>query len=386
MDAIKTYAMPILRYGFGILKWSQQELRKMDTKTRNILTKFGFHHPKSCTQRLYVSRKFSGRGLISVVDCYRQENTAMAKYLVANKLNDPLVDIVRRVEAAKCYGIMAYSHSPRRGNAKDINIERYDLMLKKKLHGDYQSKQHNNINVDPTLSYDWIRTSHLRPETESLICAAQEQTLATKYVRTKIWKTSSDANCRLCKESPETIHHIVSGCKMLAGTQYTYRHNQVATYLHWCVLRDIGVSVPETWTQHTPAPTVSTNEITVLWDLPIITDKKVKANRPDITIHDRKNRECIFVDVSIPVCENIVKKEAEKLTKYRDLEIETQKCWNLKKVRTIPIVVGALGAVCKNLPKYIKAVTPRAKFCTIQKTALLGTAHIIRNFLTPIND
>ena len=120
-----------------------------------------------------------------------------------------------------------------------------------------------------------------------------------------------------------------------------------------------------------------------MWDKSLLTDKKVKCNRPDITIHNKKNRECYLVDVSIPVCNNVLRKEAEKITKYRDLEIEIQKCWNLRKIKTIPIIVGALGTVCEGILEYIHLLSPNAEFRTIQKTALLGTAHIIRNFLTP---
>ena len=91
----------------------------------------------------------------------------------------------------------------------------------------------------------------------------------------------------------------------------------------------------------------------------------------------------MIVDVAIPVCQNVVSKEAEKITKYRDLEVEIQKCWNLKKIRTIPIVIGALGSVCKGFKEYAKIVSPKANFDIMQRTALLGNAHILRNFLTP---
>ena len=33
-SAIKTFAMPILRYGYGVIKWTQNELRAIDCKTR----------------------------------------------------------------------------------------------------------------------------------------------------------------------------------------------------------------------------------------------------------------------------------------------------------------------------------------------------------------
>ena len=120
-----------------------------------------------------------------------------------------------------------------------------------------------------------------------------------------------------------------------------------------------------------------------MWDTPIQTDKKVKSNRPDITIHDTKKKSCIFIDVAIPICTNVTKKEAEKIVKYRDLEIEVQKCWDLKEVQTVPIIIGALGTVCHGIDGYIKKISPRIDFRIAQKTTLLGTAHILRNFLTP---
>ena len=226
----------------------------------------------------------------------------------------------------------------------------------------------------------------MRYETESLLCAAQEQALATKYICSRIWKNNCDTKCRLCGEQSETIHHIVSGCKMLAANQYTFRHNQVGKYLHWWILRDRGIPVSKTWQKHTPLDTTTHNGINLLWDKTILTDKKVKHNRPDITIHDTNTRECIFIDVSIPVCSNIVQKEAEKITKYRDLEIEVQKCWNLRKVRTIPIIIGALGTATSGIEEYLKLISPNIQFNMVQKIALLGTAHILRNFLTPLKN
>ena len=81
--------------------------------------------------------------------------------------------------------------------------------------------------------------------------------------------------------------------------------------------------------------------------------------------------------------QNVVRKEAEKITKYRDLDIELQKCWNLKTGRTIPVIIGALGSVCMGISKYLWEISPNIQFDVIQRTALLGSAHIICNFLTP---
>ena len=299
---------------------------------------------------------------------------------------DPLVKIVAEVEKTKVHGIMSYSTKDRSRNTTETREYHKKELVQMDLHGDYFRRQNDIPNVDKDLSYAWLHKFQLRSETESLLCAAQEQVLATKYIRAKIWKKGNDVKCRLCGEQDETVHHIISGCKMLAATQYLFRHNQVGKYLHWCILKNIGVQVDDSWLNHVPKEVVQHDDTTVMWDKSITTEKKVGANRPDITIHDTKERVCTFVDVSNPVCINVIKKEAEKITKYRDLEIEVQKCWNLKEVRTIPIVVGALGTVSKGFTTFARDLAPNISTHTIQKTTMLGTAHILRNFLTPLKN
>ena len=120
----------------------------------------------------------------------------------------------------------------------------------------------------------------------------------------------------------------------------------------------------------------------MMWDLPIITDKKVMSNQPDIIIYDTENNTCQIIDIAIPNCLNIISKAAEKITKYKDLEIELKKCWNLKKVRIIPVICGALGTVSKNMDENLKLISKNIEFRIIQKTALLGTSHIIQNVIT----
>jgi len=44
--AIGSLALPVLRYSFGIINWHQEELQKLDRKTRKLPTICGEHHPK----------------------------------------------------------------------------------------------------------------------------------------------------------------------------------------------------------------------------------------------------------------------------------------------------------------------------------------------------
>jgi len=38
INAINTWAVSVLRYGAGIIRWTKEELRSLDRRTRKILT------------------------------------------------------------------------------------------------------------------------------------------------------------------------------------------------------------------------------------------------------------------------------------------------------------------------------------------------------------
>ena len=50
--------------------------------------------------------------------------------------------------------------------------------------------------------------------------------------------------------------------------------------------------------------------------------------------------------MSIPTDQNIPAKEFDKLSKYKDLEIEIQRMWKLR-TSTVPVIVGALNMIKK---------------------------------------
>ena len=74
------------------------------------------------------------------------------------------------------------------------------------------------------------------------------------------------------------------------------------------------------------------------------------------------------------------KKEAEKILKYEDLTIEIQRMWNVK-TKVIPVIVGATGTVSKSFRKYVSNTPGKHEVKELHKTAILGTAHILRRVL-----
>ena len=50
------------------------------------------------------------------------------------------------------------------------------------------------------------------------------------------------------------------------------------------------------------------------------------------------------MDVAISGDRNVIKKEAEKILKYRDLTTEIQRMWNVK-TKVIPVIIGVTGTI-----------------------------------------
>jgi hypothetical protein len=76
----------------------------------------------------------------------------------------------------------------------------------------------------------------------------------------------------------------------------------------------------------------------------------------------------------------VIKIEAEKILKYKDLTIEIQRMLNIK-TRVIPVIIGATGTISKSFRKYVSSIPRNHEVRELQKTAIMGTEHILRKVL-----
>ena len=90
--------------------------------------------------------------------------------------------------------------------------------LKKLLHGKYNLRC-QKADVDQTATYQWLRISGPKSETEGFIVAAQDQSLSTRNYQANILKTGVYDKCRFCDKVTESIDHLISGCSILAPTE-----------------------------------------------------------------------------------------------------------------------------------------------------------------------
>ena len=89
---------------------------------------------------------------------------------------------------------------------------------------------------------------------------------------------------------------------------------------------------------------------------------------------------CKIVNFAVLADHRIKLKECEKKDKYLDLARELKILWNIK-VMIVPIVVGAFGMVTKGLLKGLEDLEVGGQVETIQMTALLKMARILRRDL-----
>ena len=85
----------------------------------------------------------------------------------------------------------------------------------------------------------------------------------------------------------------------------------------------------------------------------------------------------MLIDVAISGDRNVINKEAENILKYKDLTKEIQCMLNVKP-KVIPVITGATGTISKSFRKYASNIPGKHEVKKLQKTAILGTAHIIR--------
>ena len=81
MEAINTQATPVVIYSFKIVDWRMKEIRKLDRKTRKLLTIERMHHQRADVDRMYLPRNMGSRGLIQLEITYKAGTIGLDTYL-----------------------------------------------------------------------------------------------------------------------------------------------------------------------------------------------------------------------------------------------------------------------------------------------------------------
>ena len=88
-------------------------------------------------------------------------------------------------------------------------------------------------------------------------------------------------------------------------------------------------------------------------------------------LNNKYNNARLALVTAIPSDNNTSTKVSEKRSKYKDLEIEITRMWQMK-TEIIPVVIGALGVIKKGSEKVVREILGNINPWEIQKTILLG--------------
>ena len=131
---------------------------------------------------------------------------------------------------------------------------------------------------------------------------------------------------------------------------------------------------------HNPAPVLENDSHKFLWDFNIQTDHLILARRPDLIIINKKKKKKKNQQ-NCKLCWRNVKRRISISTLLENWK----KLWNMK-VTIVPIVIGALGTITKGLLRGLEDLEVGGRVETIQTTALLRTARILRRVLETWGD
>ena len=84
--------------------------------------------------------------------------------------------------------------------------------------------------------------------------------------------------------------------------------------MHWKICKEFGIKVKERWYEHEPKTVTENDRVTILWDMPIHTDRTIADKRPDV-LNNKNCKICLFIDKTVPLDTNTSVKTTEKLNK-----------------------------------------------------------------------
>ena len=368
---MNSWAVGIVRYGAGILDWTQEDLKQLDIKTRKILTMNGSLHPRSNVGRLYMSRRNGGRGMISCEECVKNEEKSLELYVHRSE-EWMLRFVATELGLEEAEDMVSYKRAQEE--------RKKEQWQEKALHGKFL-KDIDGVGTDRT--WEWLKKGQLKKETEGIICAAQEQALRVNSIKVNIDGQDGSPLCRMCGKTNETVQHLVSGCTVLAGTKYMTRHDIVGKQIHWLLLKKYSIPVADKWYQHVPQTVIEScgGDVVIYWDKPIVTDRKVTHNKPDVVVIERKEKKWTIIDFAIPMDHRVKVKEDNKVETYMDLAAEVRRQYRVK-TEIVPIVLGALGTIPKRLEDSLGQLGLPDVIASLQKSVLISTAAILRRVLS----
>ncbi|TBU13165.1 hypothetical protein CWI38_0513p0070 [Hamiltosporidium tvaerminnensis] len=166
--------------------------------------------------------------------------------------------------------------------------------------------------------------------------------------------------CQHCNKFGKTVDHLATRCEKMLGHDYTRRHNEVVRCRHLLLLNRYKFKSSKRIRSHTNKNCL-----------------KIRNNRPDIFILDKKKNKITLIEVGITSQDSLQIVETEKLRKYDLLANELGLIYKCS-IKTIPYVMTWDGIVTKYHKSHLKRLEiPKNVEAYIQSIVLKKTVETI---------
>ena len=261
IDAINTFALPVITFFMLVIYFSQEDLNEVDLKIKRFLTERGARHPQHLNSLLCASRSIGERGLKQIASVFKETKIKMALRL-ATSADLKLQAVAKFQQVKEGKGRQSILKDARKyaidvgldlelGDEPTLSLKTSegrsyiasDLSGAKKVlargrmvkstseikentwQGNIVSHRLNDSSLELQECFSW--STRWRSAPTYTICGINEivQQLARTLVRDQMMGKTARSSCRLCNQHPETVEHILSGCPELAQRLYFWRHN-----------------------------------------------------------------------------------------------------------------------------------------------------------------
>ncbi|TBU10202.1 hypothetical protein CWI38_1945p0030 [Hamiltosporidium tvaerminnensis] len=163
----------------------------------------------------------------------------------------------------------------------------------------------------------------------------------------------ADGMCQHCNKSGKTVDYLATRCEKMLGHGYTRRHNEVVRCLHLLLLNRYKFKSSKRIRSHSVQKILDNEYAEIRVNTRIKTDVKIRNNRPDIFILDKKKNKMTLIEVGITFQDSLQIVETEKLRKYDLLANKLGLIYKCS-VEIIPYVMTWDGIVTKYHKSHLK--------------------------------
>ena len=187
-EATNSYTIAALLHRFPVLDWIITQLEIIDRETRKMLQQHHDMHSQSDMTQLYLPRKNGGRWFINITKHYKNAIINFSSYLLNSE--EQFLELtsnwqVNRGEesihqkAQQCYNEIGHDIQQLAAmgklslifTIKSSRINKLEAGLKRKnMHGQF-TKYFEQPYVNKERSNQWLKSSTLKPSTESTVAA-----------------------------------------------------------------------------------------------------------------------------------------------------------------------------------------------------------------------